>query len=59
MTQIEINDNLLRRATRSMTAKITTTGDVDENRRVTRSMRNRLQQSRTATTVEEGNNPKR
>ena len=28
MTQIEINDNLLR-ATRSMTAKITTTGDVD------------------------------
>ena len=29
MTQIEINDNLLRCATRSMTAKITTTGDVD------------------------------
>ena len=56
---MEINNKSLRRLTRSMTAKITTTGDVDENRRVTRSMRNRLQQSRTATTVEEGNNPKR
>ena len=56
---MEIDNNSLRRLTRSMEAKMATNVDIDENRRVTRSMTKHLQESRAATTVEEGNNPKR
>ena len=60
--ELEIDTNAPRRLTRSMTAKVvtvTTNINMDENRRVTRSMTKQQQESRAATTVEEGNNLKR
>ena len=42
---MEINNNSPRRLTRSMEAKMATNVDIDENRRVTRSMVKNLQES--------------
>ena len=44
ITQMEIDNNSLRRLTRSMEAKMATNVDIDENRRVTRSMKKRLRE---------------
>ena len=55
----EIDNKSLGCLTRSMMAKITIIGDVDGSRRVTRLMTKQQQESRAATTVEEGNNLKR
>ena len=59
--ELGIDTNAPRRLTRSMTTKVvaaTTKINVNENRRVTRSMTKQQQESRAATTVEEGNNLK-
>ena len=58
MTQMEINNNSLRRLTRSMEAKMATNADIDENRRVTRSMNKRLREFWPIIMVKGGNNSK-